>query len=80
MKVADGFWLNQRGYEVSYATQPYEIKVENNSVNVLATTQHIRNRGMTLGGPVLEMTFSSTRENIIKVNICHYKGGLDNAP
>ena len=38
------------------------------------------NRGMTLGGPNLEITYSSTSENIIKVHIVHYKGGLDNIP
>ena len=35
---------------------------------------------MTLGGPNLEITYSSTSENIIKVHIDHYRGGLDNSP
>lgn len=26
MKFADGFWLNQRGYEVNYANQAFEIE------------------------------------------------------
>ena len=30
MKFADGFWLNQRGYEVNYANQAFEIEeIEN---------------------------------------------------
>lgn len=80
MKFSDGFWLNQRGYEVNYASQAYEIKTDKNSVNVLATTSYIHNRGMTLGGPVFDITFSSTQENVIKVTIEHYKGGLNNEP
>ena len=57
MKFADGFWLNQKGFDVNYATQPYEIKTTKNSINVWATTQYIQNRGMTLGGPCLDITF-----------------------
>ncbi|QAA31782.1 alpha-xylosidase [Clostridium manihotivorum] len=80
MKVADGFWLSKRGYEVNYASQPYEIETTKNSIKVLATPYVIQNRGMTLSGPNLEITYSSTSENIIKINITHFKGGLDNVP
>ena len=61
MKFADGFWLNQRGYEVNYASQAYEITPVKNGLNVYATTQYIQNRGMTLGGPVFEITYSCTQ-------------------
>lgn len=74
MKFSDGFWLNKPGYEVNYATQTYEVKASETSVTVRATNQWIANRGMTLGGPVLEITFSSTLENSIKVTIRHFKG------
>ncbi len=80
MKFADGFWLNKRGYEVNYASQAYEIQTGKNSINVLATTNYIQNRGMTLGGPVLDITFSSTQKDVIKVTVDHYKGTLDNMP
>ena len=78
MKFSDGFWLNKRGYEVSYASQAYEIKTGKNFINVLAPSSYIQNRGMTLGGPVLDVTFSSTQKDVIKVSIDHFKGGLDN--
>lgn len=80
MKFSDGFWLNKRGYEVSYASQAYEIKTGRNFINVLAPSSYIQNRGMTLGGPVLEVTFSSTQKDVIKVSVDHFKGGLDNMP
>lgn len=80
MKFSDGFWLNKRGFEVSYASQAYEIKTGKNFINVLAPSNYIQNRGMTLGGPVLEVTFSSTQKDVIKVSIEHFKGGLDNMP
>ena len=80
MKFADGFWLNQRGYEVNYASQAYEITPVKNGLNVYATSQYIQNRGMTLGGPCLDITFTSTQKDVIKVSIEHYKGTLDNQP
>ncbi|MGN0676083.1 MAG: TIM-barrel domain-containing protein, partial [Oscillospiraceae bacterium] len=80
MKFADGFWLNKRGFEVNYASQAYEITAGKNFINVLATSTYIQNRGMTLGGPVLDITFSSTQKNVIKVTVDHYKGTLDNMP
>ncbi len=80
MKFADGFWLNKRGYEVSYTQQAYEIKPIENGINILAPTQYIQNRGMTLGGPVLEISITSTQKNVLKVTLEHFKGALDNQP
>lgn len=80
MKVADGFWLNKKGYDVRYASQAYKVETTENSIKVLATPYTVMNRGMTLGGPNLEITYSSTSENMIKVHIDHYRGGLDNIP
>lgn len=80
MKFADGFWLNRRGFTVDYAAQPYEIWVQENTIHVMATSQQIYNRAMTLGGVTLEMIFSSTRENTIKVHIVHHKGAANHEP
>lgn len=80
MKFSDGFWLNQRGYEVSYASQAYRITKTKHSVKVIATPAKIFNRGMTLGGPNLEITFSSRIENVIRVSVTHFKGDCGNAP
>ncbi|MFT3951332.1 MAG: alpha-xylosidase [Oscillospiraceae bacterium] len=80
MKFADGFWLNQRGYEVSYANQAYDVATDGKSLSVLATPYHVHNRGMTLGGPNLEITYSAPRANTIKVSIKHFRGGVDNGP
>ena len=64
MKFADGFWLNQRGYEVNYASQAYEITPVKNGLNVYATSQYIQNRGMTLGGPCLDITLLPHRRTL----------------
>lgn len=80
MKIADGYWLNQKGYNVNYATQAYEIHLGDGFIDVLATPSHIWNRGQTLGGPNLEIRFSSSAKDIIKVSVVHYKGTIDCGP
>ena len=72
--------MNKSGYDVNYATQIYEVKATDNSITVYATNQWIGNRGMTLGGPVLEITFTSTLADSIKVTIEHYKGAVKKGP
>ncbi|MBQ8121716.1 MAG: alpha-xylosidase [Ruminococcus sp.] len=80
MKISDGFWLNKPGYSVNYATQMYTVEADDSSVTVYATNQWIGNRGMTLGGPMLTIRFSSTLKNSIKVDIDHFKGSNKKAP
>ncbi len=80
MKYADGFWLDKPGYGVNYATQAYEVTTDGRSVNVFATNHWVENRGQTLGGPCLEITFTSTLENTIKVTVEHFKGRVRKAP
>lgn len=80
MKISDGFWLDKPGYSVNYATQIYEIEADDRSVTVYATNQWIQNRGMTLGGPMLTIRFTSTLKNSIKVTIEHYSEALKKAP
>ena len=80
MKISDGFWLNKPGYNVNYATQMYTVEADENSVTVYAANQWIGNRGMTLGGPMLTIRFSSVLENSIKVTIDHFKGTVKKDP
>ena len=80
MKFADGFWLNRRGMTVDYAVQPFAVSVTADSVRVLAASQKIFHRGMTLGGVTLEITYSSVLENTIRVQIVHHKGAANREP
>lgn len=80
MKFSDGFWLNQRGFNVNYAVMAYEITTTPNSITVFATSLAIYNRAMTLGGVTFEITYKSTAPDVIKVSVVHHKGTLKNAP
>lgn len=80
MKFADGFWMNEPNFQVNYASEAYEITKTGTSITVLATPYHISNRGQTLAGPILEVTFSSKVKDVIKVSIDHYSGVENKAP
>lgn len=80
MKVADGFWLSKKGYNVNYASQAYKVETTENSIKVLATPYTVMNRGMTLGGPNLEITYSSTSAKHHKVILTITEEALDNSP
>lgn len=80
MKISDGFWMDKKGYDVHYVAQAYQVETTDHEIRVLATPYVVQNRGMTLAGPNLEITYSSKMENVIKVHIDHYRGGLDDKP
>ncbi len=80
MKISDGFWMDKKGYDVRYVAQAYQVETTEHEILVLATPYVVQNRGMTLAGPNLEITYSSRMENVIKVHIDHYRGGVDNKP
>ena len=80
MKFSDGLWLNQRGYDISYAAQAYEVTTTKNAIHVFATANAIWNRAMTLGGVTFEITYTAVAPDVIRVHICHHKGGLKNQP
>ena len=72
MKFADGCWLTQKDYEVHNMSGAYEVLSHDaHSITILAAGSRIYNRGMTLGGPVLKITYSSFAENFIGVKIVH---------
>ena len=80
MKISDGFWMNRPGYSVSYATQICGIEADDRSVTVYAAAHWVKNRGMTLGGPLFTVRFTSTLRNSIKVTIEHFSGVPGKSP
>ena len=80
MKFSDGFWLNKKNYDVKYACHNYRTVCDEKSVKCTAAPYIVYNRGMTLGGPNLEVTVSSVMENVIKVSIVHFRGSYDSTP
>lgn len=80
MKFSEGFWATKKGYDVKYAAQAYKVVTTDHAVKVLVPSNVIQNRGMTLGGPNLEITYSAAGDDVIKVQMVHFRGGNEDAP
>ena len=80
MKISEGFWASKKGYDVRYAAQAYQVKMINNEIHIIATTNVIENRGMTLGGPTFDVVLRAVNDDVIKIHIKHYKGEKDDSP
>ena len=59
MKFAEGHWVMRRGVRAAYAADAYETRVESERLTIIAATQILKNRGMTIGGPTITLRISS---------------------
>ena len=64
MKFADGFWLNQKGYEVNYAQQAFEVEPIENGFLVVATPFVVYNRAQMLGSAKAHSNSATIETNL----------------
>lgn len=75
MKFTDGYWMTRPEFDMSYATEVYQVKELDKGLRVLAATRHLGgNKGLALNMPALEVDLSSPLEGIICVEVTHFKG------
>lgn len=80
MKFTDGYWGLREGVKLFTPTEARDVRTDATSLTVFAPCRTIRHRGDTLNTPQLTLTFSSPLENVIRVHICHFKGGRKSGP
>jgi alpha-D-xyloside xylohydrolase len=80
MKFTDGYWGLREGVKLISPASAGEIDTGLDSVTVYAPCKAIRHRGDTLNTPQLTLTLSSPLEDVIRVHICHFKGGQKRGP
>ena len=80
MKFSNGCWLFKQGTSCFSPAEVYFTKIEEDKVVLCAPTQHIGHRGDTLGGVNLTITFTTPMPEVIRVQVCHYKGVLKKTP
>jgi alpha-D-xyloside xylohydrolase len=79
MKFTDGNWMLQPGVQAFYPAQAYDSQIGDDSLQVLAT-RAVRHRGDTLDGPTLDVHFSSPQDDVIRVQIAHFRGESESGP
>lgn len=80
MKFSNGCWLNRLGIQSASPKEIYSVQQRGNTVEVIAPTQPIKERGDTLGGPVLTYEISSPLKNVLRIRLEHYKGIKEKGP
>lgn len=78
MKFTRGYWLNLPGVENADCVQIRQVKVTEKEVYLYAVPYEEDVRAM--GGPVLEMFISSPKENILRMQACHFMGSARKEP
>ena len=80
MKFSNGCWLFKQGTSCFAPAEVYFSKIEKNKVVLTCPTQHIVSRGDTLGGVNLYITLTSPMEDVIRVQVEHYRGAKKKSP
>src|SRR5512145_1902884 len=80
MKFTEGYWRMRPGVTPHFPAQVHEVESDAGSLTVYAPTRPIPHRGNTLGVAMLTVRFSSPMENVIRVQVTHFKGGQPRKP
>jgi len=80
MKFTDGNWLIRPGYEVIGAVELFDVQADADSLTVYAAPRPSQNRSAQLDTPLLTFRYSSPMPDVIRVQICHHKGGRPHLP
>ena len=80
MKFTNGYWRIRETVNPNYAVEYADHKIAGDSLVVYAVTRPIGDRGDTINAPMLTITVTSPREDIIRISAVHFKGVPDRQP
>jgi alpha-D-xyloside xylohydrolase len=80
MKFTSGNWLIREGFTINFPKVVHEVEENQDGVTLYAPCKHINHRGDTLDGPLLTIKLTAPKENVIRVQTWHFKGGAKRYP
>ncbi len=81
MKFTNGYWMTRPEYEMNCASEVFRASFEGKALDILAATRRVKgNRGANLNMPALNVRLSSPMENVLRVEVTHFKGAPDPGP
>ncbi len=81
MKFTDGYWMMRAGVHAFHPVEVLDADAGPGSLVVHAPTRHIRHRDdLHESGPVVTLTFSAPRPDVIGVKITHFTGETPKTP
>ncbi len=73
MKFTNGNWLVKDGIKIYGATEVVDFEMAEYALTLYAMPFHVKNKGDTLGGPMLTIVLTAPHEDVIKINAYHFK-------
>ena len=80
MKFTNGYWLMKENILPLYAVEYANSRMDGKELMIYAPSKHIAHRGDCLNLGLLTVGLSSPMENVLKVSITHFAGGVDSGP
>ncbi|MFC0672606.1 alpha-xylosidase [Brachybacterium hainanense] len=80
MKFTDGYWLVRDGVTLQRPAEVHDVEVHEDRLRVFAPVTRIETRGDTLNKPVITVSFTAPREDVIAVEIEHFAGARQSRP
>jgi alpha-D-xyloside xylohydrolase len=80
VKFTNGFWLVRDDVTMMRPAGVYDARIGEDSVQVFAPVKPITSRGDTLNTPVITVTFTAPRQDVIAVEIEHWAGAVPSTP
>jgi alpha-D-xyloside xylohydrolase len=80
MKFTNGYWLLRDGVTLQRPAGVHDVEVLGDELRVHAPIKRILTRGDTLNMPVISVSFTAPREDVIAVRIEHFAGQKESLP
>ncbi len=80
MKFTEGYWRMRPHVTPHFAAQARQVESDGEALTVYAPARPIHQRGDTLNVALLTVRYSSPMENVIRVQMTHFKGGRPRRP
>ncbi len=80
MKFTNGYWLIRDGVTLQRPAEVHDIEIREDELVVHAPVTRILSRGDTLNKPVITVSFSAPRPDVIAVKIEHFAGQRESLP
>ena len=80
MKFTKGYWQKREGVRALHPVQLYSASSDGTALTVCAATRPVAGRGDTLDMPLITITCSSPMADVIRVEVCHLRGGRPRLP
>ncbi|GAA3340839.1 hypothetical protein GCM10020358_29890 [Amorphoplanes nipponensis] len=80
MKFTDGYWRKRDGLTVLHPVQLQDTAADARSLTAYASAKRVHGRGDTLDAPIITVTLSAPRPDVIRVSISHFAGAVPRTP